>query len=272
VATRLARLDLTAVSPDFVDIDPSQVVDIEGRGRTTTDALEAGYRGLVADRVALTVDLWVTRVSDVGGAQFVATPSVFFDEASLRTYLGGYMPADQAAQLAAIIAQIPAGTVSPEETPHPVDLLAVGPLGGAYTLWGTDLGLDVALSRSVTVGGTFSWMSADTIPNVEVLGVAYLNASRNKASAHVEYQHRDLGITAGVRGRYVRSFPVKNGVYAGTVEAYAVVDLTAGAVIPWWRAAALTLTVQNVLDERHIEIVGAPELGRYFLMRFRVGW
>jgi outer membrane receptor protein involved in Fe transport len=56
------------------------------------------------------------------------------------------------------------------------------------------------------------------------------------------------------------------------VEAYAVVDLTAGAVIPWWRAAALTLTVQNVLDERHIEIVGAPELGRYFLMRFRVGW
>ena len=36
--------------------------------------------------------------------------------------------------------------------------------------------------------------------------------------------------------------------------------------------AQLTLGVQNVLDERHTEIVGAPELGRYFLMRLRVGW
>jgi outer membrane receptor for ferrienterochelin and colicins len=272
VGTRLARLDLTAASPAFVDVDPADIVDIEGRGRTTTDALEAGYRGFVADRVALTTDLWVTRVSDVGGAQFIATPSVFFDEASLRTYLGGYMPADEAAELAAIIAQVPAGTISPQETPHPVDLLAVGPLGGAYTLWGVDVGVDVALTRELTVGGTVSWMSADTIPNVEVLGVAYLNASRNKASAHLGYQHRRLGVSAGVRGRYVRSFPVNTGVYAGTVDAYAVMDLAAGAVLPFWRAASVTLTVQNVLDDRHIEIVGAPELGRFFLMRLRVGW
>jgi iron complex outermembrane receptor protein len=272
VGTRLARLDLTAVSPDFVDVDPSEVLDIEGRGRTTTDALEAGYRGFVADRVGLTADLWVTRVSDVGGAQFVATPSVFFDEESLSTYLAGYMPADEAAELANLIAQIPAGTVSPEETAHPVDLLAVGPLGGAYTLWGVDLGLDVAVTRELTLGGTFSWMSADTIPNVEVLGVAYLNASRNKASARVEYRHPGLGLTAGLRGRYVRSFPVNNGMFAGTVDAYAVLDLAAGAVLPFWRAASVTLTVQNVLDDRHIEIVGAPELGRFFLMRLRVGW
>jgi hypothetical protein len=148
----------------------------------------------VADRVGLTADLWVTRVADVGGAQFVATPSVFFDEESLAAYLGGYMPAGEAAELAAIIAQVPAGTMSPQETPHPVDLLAVGPLGGAYTLWGVDVGVDVALTRELTVGGTFSWMSADTIPNVEVLGVAYLNASRNKASARLEYQHRGFGL------------------------------------------------------------------------------
>jgi hypothetical protein len=65
---------------------------------------------------------------------------------------------------------------------------------------------------------------------------------------------------------------VNNGVYAGTVDAYAVMDLAAGAVLPFWRAAAVTLTVQNLLDARHTEIVGAPELGRFFLMRLRVGW
>jgi iron complex outermembrane receptor protein len=272
VGTRLAMLDITADRPSFRDVSPADVVDIEGRERTITNAVELGYKGFVAERVAITADAWLTRVSNVGGAQYVATPSVFFDQETLRDYLGQYLTPEQAAEVAGLVAQVPAGTVSPVETPHPVDLLAVGPLGGAYTLWGLDVGLDVALTRELSVGGTFSWMNADTIPNVEVLGVAYLNASRAKASAHMEYGNPDWGLTAGLRGRYVRSFRVENGVYAGTVDAYAVVDLALGIAVPWWRAASLLFTVQNLLDERHVEFVGAPELGRFFLMRLRVGW
>jgi hypothetical protein len=30
--------------------------------------------------------------------------------------------------------------------------------------------------------------------------------------------------------------------------------------------------VQNVFDNRHIEFAGAPEIGRFFLTRLRVGW
>jgi len=272
VGTRLARLDISADEPAFVDVDPADVTDVEGEGRTITNALEVGYKGFFGDRVALTADLWMARISDVAGSQYVATPSVFFDQATLQAYLAGYMTAADAAQLAGTIAQIPAGTISPEETPHYTDLLAVSPRGGAYTLWGADLGLDLALSRAVTVGGTYSWVSADTIPNVEVLGVVYLNAPRDKASGRVEVRSERLGLTAGVRGRYVRSFPVKNGVYEGYVDAYALVDLALGIAIPGWRAATLTVTVQNLLDEKHIEFVGAPELGRFFLTRLRVGW
>jgi iron complex outermembrane receptor protein len=272
VGTRLARLDISADEPAFVDVTPADVTDVEGEGRTITNALELGYKGFFGDRVALTADLWMARVSDVAGSQYVATPSVFFEQESLQAYLAGFMTPDEAAQLAGVIAQIPAGTISPEETPHYTDLLAVSPRGGAYTLWGADLGLDLALSRAVTVGGTYSWVSADTIPNVEVLGVVYLNAPRDKASARVEVRSEPLGLTAGLRGRYVRSFPVKNGVYEGYVDAYALVDLAMGVAIPGWRAATLTLTVQNLLDEKHIEFVGAPELGRFFLTRLRVGW
>jgi iron complex outermembrane receptor protein len=272
VGTRLARLDISADEPAFVDVDPADVTDVEGEGRTITNALEVGYKGFFGDRVALTADLWMARVSDVAGSQYVATPSVFFDQATLQAYLAGYMPAAEAAQLAGAIAQIPAGTVSPEETAHYTDLLAVSPRGGAYTLWGADLGLDLALTRTVTVGGTYSWVSADTIPNVEVLGVVYLNAPRDKASGRVEARSERLGLTAGLRGRYVRSFPVKNGVYEGYVDAYTLVDLALGLAIPGWRAATLTVTVQNLLDEKHIEFVGAPELGRFVLTRLRVGW
>jgi len=178
----------------------------------------------------------------------------------------------EAAQLAGIIAQIPAGTISPEETPYYTDLLAVSPRGGAYTLWGVDIGLDVAVTHGLTLGGTYSWVSADTIPNVEVLGVVYLNAPRDKASLRVEYRNGGLGLTVGARGRYVRSFPVANGVYVGHVDAYTVLDLAAGLAIPGWRAATLSVSVQNVFDDRHVEFVGAPELGRYVLTRLRVGW
>jgi iron complex outermembrane receptor protein len=272
VGTRLRVLDITTEDPTFVDVDPAYVRDIQGRERTITNALELGYKGLIADRVAMTADAWINRVSNAGGAQYVATPSVFFDAESLGAYLAQYLEPRDVERVVGLIAAIPAGTISPVETPHPVDLLAVGPLGGAYTIWGLDVGLDVAMTRELSVGGAFSWMSADTVPNVEVLGTAYLNASRAKASAHVEYQNPDLGVTAGLRGRYARSFRVENGVYSGTVDAYAVIDLAVGAVIPWWRAASLMLTLQNVLDDRHLEFIGAPELGRFFLMRLRVGW
>jgi iron complex outermembrane receptor protein len=272
VGTRIARLDIGADEVRFVDIDPASVTDVEGEGRTITNALELGYKGLVGNRVSVTADLWMARVSDVAGSQYVATPSVFYDRASLEAYLASYLPAESARILADSVAMIPAGTISPEETPHYTDLLAVSPRGGAYTLWGADLGLDVMLTPEVTVGGTYSWVSADTVPNVEVLGIVYLNAPRDKASARVEIRSERLGFTAGVRGRYVRSFPVKNGVYEGYVDAYALADVALGLAIPGWRAATLTVMVQNVFDNRHIEFAGAPEIGRFFLTRLRVGW
>jgi len=272
VGTRIARLDIGAGAVRFVDVAAGDVTDVEGEGRTITNALEVGYKGSVGNRVAVTADLWMARVSDVAGSQVVATPSVFFDHESLETYLATYLPPAVAAILADSVAMIPAGTISPEEAQYPTDLLAVSPRGGAYTLWGADLGLDVTLAPAVTVGGSYSWVSADTIPNVEILGVVYLNAPRDKASARIEFRSERLGITAGVRGRYVRSFPVKNGVYEGHVDAYALVDVSLGLAVPGWRAATLTVTVQNVLDERHLEFVGAPEIGRFVLTRLRVGW
>lgn len=270
VGTTLGVLDVATET--FVPIAASDVEDIEGEGRTITNAFEVGYKGFFAERIALTVDGWMSRVSDAAGPQVIGTPSAFFDEASLRDYLAGYMSAAEAEALARQIAQIPAGTISPEETPYPTDLLAVSLRGGAYTLWGLDVGVEVAVSRNLVVGGTYSWLSADSIPNVDVLGVVYLNAPRDKASARLEYRNGRLGVTAGAQGRYVRSFPMQNGVYGGHVDAYALLDVAAGIGVPGWRAATVTLAVQNLLDSRHVEVVGAPELGRLFLMRLRAGW
>jgi iron complex outermembrane receptor protein len=55
---------------------------------------------------------------------------------------------------------------------------------------------------------------------------------------------------------------MSSGVYAGHVESYVLIDLLAGAEVPWVVGLRATLAAENVLDDRHREFVGAPELGR----------
>jgi hypothetical protein len=59
-------------------------------------------------------------------------------------------------------------------------------------------------------------------------------------------------------------------VYVGHVASYGVVDATVDVRLPGSFGAGLSLTVQNVLDNEHQEIVGAPPIGRLLLGRLRV--
>ncbi len=61
----------------------------------------------------------------------------------------------------------------------------------------------------------------------------------------------------------------RSGVFAGTVDAYHVLDVTTGYQLPFQPNARLELTVYNALNNRHREFVGAPELGRLALVRVR---
>ncbi len=72
-----------------------------------------------------------------------------------------------------------------------------------------------------------------------------------------------------MRGRYVDSFPVQSGVYEGTVSAYTVFDASASWALPISRSTEVTVTATNVFDNRHDEIVGAPQIGRLLLLRVR---
>ncbi len=266
IATRLAVLDIATGS--FTPVDAADVTDLAGEGRTITNVVELGYRGVLAGRLGLDVDLWVNRVSDLGGPLTVATPSAFFDRETLEGYLAQYVPAAEAAVLADTLSLIPAGTISPVEAGYPYDLLVVTRRGGAYTLWGADVAATIGLTRGLDASVAFSWTSADTVPDVREVGTVYFNAPRTKAAFGLTYR-APIGLTAAARGRVVAAFPVSSGVYAGRIAAYTVLDVTVGVAVPGWRAATLQLTAQNLLDRRHQEMVGAPALGRVVLGRVR---
>lgn len=270
VATRLGLLDIT--TGKFVPVTAADVTDIEGEGRTITNVVELGYKGQVARGFEAGASLWANRIRDIGGPLVTATPNAFFDRDMLYGYLATYLPPGTAALLADTLSQLPAGTVSPTEALHPYDILVVTKRGGAYTLWGADLELRFALSERFAASASYSWTSNDTLPNVQQVGTVYLNAPRNKGIFALTYRGERLGLTAAVRGRLVAAFPVSNGVYRGRVASYGVVDATVGLRLPGTLGAGLTLTVQNVFDNRHQEMVGAPPIGRLLLSRLRVAF
>jgi outer membrane receptor for ferrienterochelin and colicins len=272
VATRLALLDPSAATPTFLPVTAADVTDIEGEGRTITNVVELGYKGAVARQVDAGVSLWVNRVRDVAGPLVTATPNAFFDHDMLYSYLVPYVGPDTAAYYADLLSQIPAGTVTPAESRHGSDILVVNRRGGAYTLWGADLELRVALSDRFAASASYSWTSNDTLPNVQQVGTVYLNAPRNKGTLALTYRADRIGLTTAVRGRLVTAFPVNNGVYQGRVGSYGVVDASVGIRLPGTIGAGLTLTVQNVLDNKHQEMVGAPPIGRLLLSRLRVAF
>jgi len=73
------------------------------------------------------------------------------------------------------------------------------------------------------------------------------------------------GFDAQWRGRRIEAFPVAAGVYTGAVKNYAVFDLNMDC--RFYRRTRLALAAQNVLNHKHREFVGAPEIGRLLVLR-----
>lgn len=269
VGTVLAVLDPGASTPRFVPVNPDDVTDVAEEGRTITNVVELGYRGTLARRLDVTLDLWVNRVHNLAGPLIAATPNAFFDSTSLADYLSAYLAPAEAQGLAAIVSAIPAGTVTPQESRYPYDVLVMNRRGGSYTLWGADLALAVTVAPGVTARASYSWTSHDTIPDVRDVGTVFFNAPRSGGTFGASYR-REGGLALAAAGRWVTAFPVNSGVYAGRVGGYVAVDATVELPVPGWRAAAVQFVGQNLVGGRHREIIGAPAVGRLVLARLRL--
>jgi len=258
---------LNIESQSFGPADLNALSDIAPRRRTITTAVEAGYKGLVGGAVLIAVDVYHNWVKDAFGPRYVATPNAFYDSLSLASYLEQYRPPDVARGIAGAIGQVPAGTVTPWESgTH--DLLVFEPQGGTVTFWGVDVAVSAELGPT-SVSASYSWVSDDSIPNVAVAGSYVLNGPRNKGSVGVTYRDPGSRYRAGIEGRLVSSFPVVSGEYSGRVDEYGVVDVRLGASVPGLRGVDVSLDALNVLDNRHQEFVGAPEIGRLLIGRVR---
>lgn len=252
----------------FDPVQPGDIRDVPALRRTITSSLELGYRGVAAGRLGLAVDLYWNRVTDPLGDRYTLTPNVFFDAATLEQYLAGYPSVPQAAQLAPELARVPVGTISPQQAPHPADVVIVRSQGGRYTLWGVDLTVRAPLGDRWSVAGTGSWVSTNTIGDLGPVAGFLLNIPRTKGALSLDY--RGGAWTASLRGRAISGFDVASGFYHGRVPSYGLLDAALSYRLLRGTEATLTLEAQNVLNRRHIEMVGAPALGRLVVARMRL--
>lgn len=270
VSTVLKRLNLATSGFDLVS--PSAVLDIPAAKRTLNSTLETGYRGYWGHGISVALDVYHSTLTHILTPISVQTPNVFLERTSLEAYLAAFMaPAEAAAIAAAVEGSIPLGTVSPEQGDS-TEILLIGRQGARARFWGTDLAINVALGSHFLLSGTLSWASKDRVPGEGGFGDIVFNAPRTKAGLGITYRNSSSGLGSELRGRAVSSFPVESGVFSGQVDSYTIIDGSLSYRLPWIRSITLTLSVDNLLDQRHREFVGAPVLGRLVLARIKANF
>jgi len=280
---------------DLANVDPIR--------ESTSNTLEAGYKGILGGRLLLAADVWYSRRENLVTPLTIQTPLLFVNNEQASAYLvpnltaffqAAGMPLAQAqataqataAQLAPSLAQVPVGVITAQNVhANSAQLLVTYTnVDEALDLWGSDLSATALLTDQWSVSASASFVNDDAFETKSV-GLVTLNAPKRKGTLSLLYRNDDSGLNGEVRARYNAAFPVNSGVYIGTkclggqyaasplaedcVDSYTLFDLTLGYRVPRVQGTSLQLTVQNLLDEDYRAFPGAPNIGRLALLRLK---
>ena len=295
VENRLKQINLEIEA--FEDV--AGVTDIPRLQPTITQTYELGYKGLFASKMTLALDFYHTRIHDFIGPLVIQTPNVFLDATSLRASIGSLIESNYANSsnflLKSILLQIddpnnggngsgspvdelvtlfsdsaaaiPLGTVTPAEAIDPTAVLLTYRNFGNISLSGFDLNLSYYLNHNWTLSGTYSYVSRNLFEKSDTqLYDIPLNAPKHKAGLAIAYSNRRIGLMAELRGRFVDSYPFQSGELIGRVDDYTVADLSVEKYLS--EHTKTVLTISNLFNNVHRELIGAPEIGRLAMVRF----
>ncbi|HEX8393056.1 MAG TPA: TonB-dependent receptor [Longimicrobium sp.] len=271
--------------------------DIEPIRESPSTTLEAGYKGLIADRFVLAADLWWSRKESLVTPLTIQTPLLLLNGPQLGAYLVPRLMADlgmSQAQATATAASLVGSATTPGLATIPVGVISsadVDANGGqllvtyvnvdeSIDLWGTDLSAKALVNSHWSLGSTVSFANHDRF-NTANAGLVTLNAPRWKGSFSVDYD-RPVGAFGQLRMRYSDAFPVNSGVYVGTacagatgplveecVHASTLLDLNLGYRVPSVRGTTLNVAVSNLLDHDYRPFPGVPVMGRMVIARVK---
>jgi len=274
---------------------PSTLRDIEAIQPTITNSYEVGYKGFIADRISLTVDVWKERRENFVGPLTVETPNVFFDAATLGAYVGPRI-ADLTGAATPAAAQVIAGAIgglpnSPvtgvplgvayldNPLSGPTDIVLAYRNFGTVELWGSDVGLDVGITDKLYIAGSYSYASKDYFRDVGGDQDIALNGPAGQGSASARYNLDGQGFGVNLSNRWVKGFPALSGVYIcnavttacpeGKIPSYSLLDATVSYKPMLFPNMLIAVTGTNLLDKEHVEFAGGAMIGRLIVTRLQ---
>ncbi len=136
---------------------------------------------------------------------------------------------------------------------------------GNINMWGFDASLTGLINLEWSLDLTYSYLGMSEFLNPITNALDPINAPRHKAGMKLQYNPRKFPLTASINGRYVDGFKWSSGIYFGNIKSYAMLDLHLGYKIN--DMLKVNFSVSNLLNHKHIEIIGGPSLGRVALLR-----
>ncbi len=261
---------------DLNPIDPLQA--------SVVNSLSLEYRIAAEGLGRISARIGRSSIDNFIGPLRMETPTVFFEPTSVRAFierrvepmvrLGIVYPELREIlihDLTNLVTQLPVGTIMPDQVTVPGLLLTYRNYG-KVNFWHAGLSAEISLTPALSLEGTHSHVSEqcfdfleDSATDCSGLEDISLNLPKSKSSLSIRYQSPDSGLLAEGRMRRLRGFYANAGIYAGHVEGYAVLDARIELPVPSLPRARAGITATNLLDNRHQEFIGAPEIGRLIM-------
>ena len=274
--------------------------DISPLSQTVTNTFEVGYKGVVNEKLLLTIDGYYTNRDNFVGPLLVETPFVIVTgitndlaaaiaagitgNAQLAGALGmmGVSPAAAAGLLVQLAGDgLPDGT-TPVAVVQPVEnnpgvgqtpeLMLTYRNFGKVSFYGADVAFQYLANENLSLFGNLSMVSDDYFDEDELdesgtgLELA-LNAPTLKGSAGFKYNFAS-GLSINAAGRYTDGFPILSGPYVGDLDSYFLLDVGAGYDLSKFQEGLrFDVTVSNATDKMHRQFIGAPQIGRQAMAR-----
>lgn len=283
----------TPAGPYATIVQPTDLLDIGRLKSTISNTYEVGYKGILADRISLAINGWFEQKENFTTPAVSVTPNAFFNSTQLGALIGARLAAEAAAgrvpaaavtplatSFTTTLAQIPVGTIMIEQpgvTPdngltNRSDLIfTYKNVDEIIDLYGAEMAIDMMATNTVTIAGTYGWVSKTEFPNIASgTGPLRINAPKHKASLAARYRNEVSGWSGELRGRYTDAFAVNSGVYIGQVPVNALLDASVSYKLPaLGKGAMVSLSATNLLDERVPTFIGVPDVGRLIMTRLQ---
>ena len=222
--------------------------------------LEFGYKGRVTKRLYGTFDLFYSKYTSFVSPILFVTPVVVKNDPELTIDRFFNSPTSYIQGITVIgdTADIISGHNPP---------VVVGYLNfGKVYMWGIDASVTYFVNRNLIIDANYSFLSLSDFINPLTGTKEPINAPKHKWSMKATYES-PKGYSIAAYLRHVNSFPWQSGIFYGTIKKYDILDLHLGYSVN--DHLRLFASISNLFNNRHIEIMGGPKLGRMVVLRLQ---